>query len=124
MSWQEFILDMGLHTAEEIESVRFDAYWAESARQIPNKGDLSAYWIGISSAGDFLGTTTSYTSIRDLILRLCLERITKKRTKNEAKSTKPDSEWKSRKRQSQSPSPSLKKSTQVNPEAKSQEKQV
>ncbi|GJZ56059.1 hypothetical protein Tco_0611252 [Tanacetum coccineum] len=29
------------------------------------------------------------------------ERITKKRTKNEAKTTKPDSEWKSRKRQSQ-----------------------
>ncbi|GJY24971.1 reverse transcriptase domain-containing protein [Tanacetum coccineum] len=33
------------------------------------------------------------------------ERITKKRTKNEAKTTKPDSEWKSRKRQSQNPSP-------------------
>ncbi|GKA72841.1 hypothetical protein Tco_0779057 [Tanacetum coccineum] len=27
--------------------------------------------IGISSVGDFLGTTSSYTSIRDLILRLC-----------------------------------------------------
>ncbi|GKC19961.1 hypothetical protein Tco_1022111 [Tanacetum coccineum] len=32
MSWREFILGMGLHTAEEIESVRFGAYWAESAR--------------------------------------------------------------------------------------------
>ncbi|GKB85468.1 hypothetical protein Tco_0957740 [Tanacetum coccineum] len=50
-----------------------------------------------------------------------VERIFKKRTKNEAKTTKPDSEWKSRKRQSQNPRPSLKKSTQVNPEAKSQE---
>ncbi|GKF41247.1 hypothetical protein Tco_0124589, partial [Tanacetum coccineum] len=49
MSWREFILDMGLHTAEEIESVGF----------------------GISSAGDFLGTTPSYTSIRDPMLRLC-----------------------------------------------------
>ncbi|GJZ92677.1 hypothetical protein Tco_0664742 [Tanacetum coccineum] len=39
------------------------------------------------------------------------ERISKKKMKNEAKTTKPDSEWKSRKRQSQSPSPSLKKST-------------
>ncbi|GKC81174.1 hypothetical protein Tco_1136891 [Tanacetum coccineum] len=29
------------------------------------------YWIGISSAGDFLGTTPSYTAIWDLILRLC-----------------------------------------------------
>ncbi|GKF98100.1 hypothetical protein Tco_0296883, partial [Tanacetum coccineum] len=51
-----------------------------------------------------------------------MERIFKKKTKNEAKMTKPDSEWKSRKKQSQNPSPSLKKSTQVNPEAKSQEK--
>ncbi|GJZ48782.1 hypothetical protein Tco_0602972 [Tanacetum coccineum] len=39
--------------------------------QIPDKGDLSAYWIGISSIGDFLGTTPSYTLIMDLILRLC-----------------------------------------------------
>ncbi|GJR77462.1 hypothetical protein Tco_0089827 [Tanacetum coccineum] len=31
-------------------------------------GDLSAYWVGISSAGDFLGTTPSYTSIRDRCL--------------------------------------------------------
>ncbi|GKA88449.1 hypothetical protein Tco_0810213, partial [Tanacetum coccineum] len=44
---------------------------ADSARQILNKGDLRDYWIGISSAGYFLGTTTSYTAIRDPILRLC-----------------------------------------------------
>nr|GFB00736.1 hypothetical protein [Tanacetum cinerariifolium] len=44
---------------------------AESARQIPDKGDLSAYWIGISSVGDFLGIAPSYTFIRDLMLRLC-----------------------------------------------------
>ncbi|GJX37309.1 hypothetical protein Tco_0250612 [Tanacetum coccineum] len=62
---------MGLHTVEEIESVGFGAYWAESARQILDKGDLSAYWVGISSVGDFLGTTPSYTSIRDPMLRLC-----------------------------------------------------
>ncbi|GKC26848.1 hypothetical protein Tco_1034142 [Tanacetum coccineum] len=71
MSWREFILGMGLHTAEEIESVGFGAYWAESARQIPDKGDLSAYWVGISSVRNFLGTTPSYTSIRDPMLRLC-----------------------------------------------------
>ncbi|GKD81956.1 hypothetical protein Tco_1348795 [Tanacetum coccineum] len=41
------------------------------ARQIPDKGDLRDYWIWISSAGDFLGTTPSYTMIRDPILRLC-----------------------------------------------------
>ncbi|GJY18608.1 hypothetical protein Tco_0390099 [Tanacetum coccineum] len=32
MSWREFILGMGLHTAEEIELAGFDAYWAESVR--------------------------------------------------------------------------------------------
>ncbi|GJT62267.1 hypothetical protein Tco_1005800 [Tanacetum coccineum] len=47
----------------------------ESARQIPDKGDLRDYWIGISSAGDFLGTALSYTSIRDMILRLCYRLI-------------------------------------------------
>ncbi|GJS55309.1 hypothetical protein Tco_0628671 [Tanacetum coccineum] len=56
---------------EEMETVGFGAYWVESARQIPDKGDLREYWIGISSAGDFLGTAPSYTSIRDPILRLC-----------------------------------------------------
>ncbi|GKD18068.1 hypothetical protein Tco_1207226 [Tanacetum coccineum] len=44
---------------------------ADNARQIPDKGDLRDYWIGISSAGDFLSTTPSYTLIRDPILRLC-----------------------------------------------------
>ncbi|GJX81718.1 hypothetical protein Tco_0331199, partial [Tanacetum coccineum] len=38
---------------------------------IPDKGDLRDYWIGISSARDFLGTTSFYTAIRDSILRLC-----------------------------------------------------
>ncbi|GJT84002.1 retrovirus-related pol polyprotein from transposon TNT 1-94 [Tanacetum coccineum] len=71
ISWREFILGMGLHTADEIKSVGFSAYWAESARQIPDKGDLSTYWVGISYAGNFLGPAPSYTSIRDLMLRLC-----------------------------------------------------
>ncbi|GKE81314.1 hypothetical protein Tco_1551314 [Tanacetum coccineum] len=71
MSWREFILGMGLHTAEEIESVGFGTYWAKNARQIPDKGDLSAYWIRISSARDFLGIAPSYTSIRDPMIRLC-----------------------------------------------------
>ncbi|GKD13686.1 hypothetical protein Tco_1198093, partial [Tanacetum coccineum] len=34
MSWREFILVMGLHTTEEMESARFGTYWAESARLI------------------------------------------------------------------------------------------
>ncbi|GKG40493.1 hypothetical protein Tco_0467270, partial [Tanacetum coccineum] len=32
ISWREFILGMSLHTVEEIESVGFSAYWAESLR--------------------------------------------------------------------------------------------
>ncbi|GKD23166.1 hypothetical protein Tco_1224869 [Tanacetum coccineum] len=48
-----------------------DAQGAESERQILDKGDLRDYWIGISSARDFLVTAPSYTSIRNLILRLC-----------------------------------------------------
>nr|GEW02199.1 ribonuclease H-like domain-containing protein [Tanacetum cinerariifolium] len=71
MSQRQFILALRLHTAEDIETVRFDAYWAESARKIPDKGHMRDYWIEISSIGDFLGTTLSYTSIRDSILRLC-----------------------------------------------------
>ncbi|GJU87680.1 hypothetical protein Tco_1295226 [Tanacetum coccineum] len=39
--------------------------------RVRGKGDLSAYWVGISSAGNFLGTPPSYTLIRDPMLRLC-----------------------------------------------------
>ncbi|GJS95687.1 hypothetical protein Tco_0802655, partial [Tanacetum coccineum] len=69
--WREFILALGLHTAEEIQTAGFILYWVKSASQIPDKGGLSAYWIGISSAGDFLGTPPSYTLIRDPMPRLC-----------------------------------------------------
>ncbi|GKB34536.1 hypothetical protein Tco_0879478 [Tanacetum coccineum] len=44
------------------------------------------------------------------------ERISKKRTKNEAKTTKPDTEWKSVEKTKSRQSPSMKKSTQVNPD--------
>ncbi|GJZ47198.1 hypothetical protein Tco_0601030 [Tanacetum coccineum] len=71
ISWREFILALGLHIAEEIQTAGFGLYWAESVRQISDKGDLSAYWVGISSAGDFLGIPPSYTLIRDPMLRLC-----------------------------------------------------
>ncbi|GJZ58430.1 hypothetical protein Tco_0613924 [Tanacetum coccineum] len=49
---------------------------AESVRQIPDKGHLSAYWREISFVGDFLSTAPSYTSIRDPMLRLCHRMIT------------------------------------------------
>ncbi|GJZ64893.1 hypothetical protein Tco_0621589 [Tanacetum coccineum] len=71
MSWREFILALGLYTAEEMQTVGFGAYWADSARQILDKGDLRDYWIGILFDRDFLGTAPYYTAIRDPILRLC-----------------------------------------------------
>ncbi|GJT04164.1 hypothetical protein Tco_0838626 [Tanacetum coccineum] len=43
---------------------------------ITDKEDLRDYWIGISSAGDFLGIAPSYTAIQDTILRLCYRLIT------------------------------------------------
>nr|GEW96690.1 hypothetical protein [Tanacetum cinerariifolium] len=69
MSWREIILALGLHTTREMQTAIFGLYWTESARQISDKGDLSAYWMGISSEGDFLGTPLSYNLIRDPMLR-------------------------------------------------------
>ncbi|GJX39019.1 hypothetical protein Tco_0252322 [Tanacetum coccineum] len=40
-------------------------------RLIPDKGDLSDYWVEISSDRDFLRGAPSYTYIRDLVRRLC-----------------------------------------------------
>ncbi|GJY04572.1 hypothetical protein Tco_0370512 [Tanacetum coccineum] len=54
-----------------MQMIGFGVYWAESARQIPDKRDLRDYWMGISSTREFVGTTPSYTLIRDPILRLC-----------------------------------------------------
>ncbi|GKF55420.1 hypothetical protein Tco_0165760 [Tanacetum coccineum] len=54
-----------------MQTVGFGLYWAESVRQIPDKGDLCAYLIGISLSRNFLGTPPSYTLIRDPMLRLC-----------------------------------------------------
>ncbi|GKF18858.1 hypothetical protein Tco_0063776 [Tanacetum coccineum] len=45
-----------------------------------------------------------------------LERISKKRMKNEAKTTKPDTKWKSVEKTKSRQSPSVKKSTKVNPD--------
>ncbi|GKB15866.1 hypothetical protein Tco_0849789, partial [Tanacetum coccineum] len=71
MSWREFILALGLYTTKDMQTIRFGVYRAESARPIPDKRDLRDYWIGILSAKDFLGTTLSYTTIQNPILRLC-----------------------------------------------------
>ncbi|GJW53599.1 hypothetical protein Tco_0097684 [Tanacetum coccineum] len=63
----------GLHIAEEIAEDGFEAYWLGSERVIPDKGDLSDYWIEISYDRDFLRATPSYTYIRDPLRRLHAE---------------------------------------------------
>ncbi|GJY45684.1 hypothetical protein Tco_0434747 [Tanacetum coccineum] len=39
-----FILALGLHTGEVMESPSSARYWRESERMIPGKGDLHDYW--------------------------------------------------------------------------------
>ncbi|GJT73532.1 hypothetical protein Tco_1032818 [Tanacetum coccineum] len=70
LSWMQFILALGLHTEDEMESLSFARYWSENERMIPEKGDLHDYWRGISTDGDFLGPPPSYILIRDPVLRL------------------------------------------------------
>ncbi|GKE92089.1 hypothetical protein Tco_1573184, partial [Tanacetum coccineum] len=38
MSWRQFILALGLHTVEVMETAGFGLYWAQSARQISDMG--------------------------------------------------------------------------------------
>nr|GEZ26028.1 hypothetical protein [Tanacetum cinerariifolium] len=40
MSQRQFILTLRLHKAEEMKTAGFGLYWAESAREISDKGDL------------------------------------------------------------------------------------
>ncbi|GJY70474.1 hypothetical protein Tco_0474177 [Tanacetum coccineum] len=60
-----------LHTAEDMAEDGFGAYWLGSERVILDKGDLSGYWIEISSDRDFLRSALSYTYIKDPVRRLC-----------------------------------------------------
>ncbi|GJW38255.1 hypothetical protein Tco_0064100 [Tanacetum coccineum] len=71
LSWRKFILALGLHIREEMESPNFARYWSESERMILGKGDLHEYWRDILTDGDFLGPPLYYTLIRDSVLRLC-----------------------------------------------------
>ncbi|GKE07012.1 hypothetical protein Tco_1399030 [Tanacetum coccineum] len=54
--------EMGLDVAGTLcfQLGGFGAYWDNSDRLIPNKGDLRDYWIEISSDRDFLGPAPSY----------------------------------------------------------------
>ncbi|GJX77010.1 hypothetical protein Tco_0323821 [Tanacetum coccineum] len=71
MIWRQFILELGLHTTEEMEDDGFQEHWFGSARAIPDKGDLIDYWAEISFDIDFLGLSPSYIYIKDLVRRLC-----------------------------------------------------
>ncbi|GJZ54998.1 hypothetical protein Tco_0610191, partial [Tanacetum coccineum] len=71
LRWRQFILALGLHTREEMESFDFARYCSKSKRMIPRKGDLHDYWRGISTDEDFLGPPPSYTLIKDLMQRFC-----------------------------------------------------
>ncbi|GKF55849.1 hypothetical protein Tco_0166189, partial [Tanacetum coccineum] len=65
MMWRQFILALGLHTTKEMTEDRFGAYWLGSERLIPDKGDLSDYWVKISYGRDFLRGAPLYTYIKD-----------------------------------------------------------
>ncbi|GJZ77162.1 hypothetical protein Tco_0641834 [Tanacetum coccineum] len=65
----------GLHTAEEMAEDGFGVYWLGSERLIPDKGDLSDYWVKISFGMDFLRGAPSYTYIRNPVRRLCYRLI-------------------------------------------------
>ncbi|GJY21233.1 hypothetical protein Tco_0393799, partial [Tanacetum coccineum] len=54
MTWRQFILALGLHTVEEMTEEGFGAYGLGSERVIPDKGDLSDYWVEIYSGRNFL----------------------------------------------------------------------
>ncbi|GJY95523.1 hypothetical protein Tco_0511884 [Tanacetum coccineum] len=71
MTWRQFILALGLHTTEEMAEDGFGPYWLGSERLVPDKGDLSDYWVKISSGRGFFRGAPSYTYIRDPVRRLC-----------------------------------------------------
>ncbi|GKC00561.1 hypothetical protein Tco_0986697, partial [Tanacetum coccineum] len=75
---EKFILEFfstckigSFHTAKEMAEDGFRAYWLGSERVILYKGDLSYYWVEISSGMDFLRGDPSYTYIRYPFRSLC-----------------------------------------------------
>ncbi|GKF19541.1 hypothetical protein Tco_0068179, partial [Tanacetum coccineum] len=67
------VLDLdavGLHIVEEMGTVGFGSYSADSLREIATKADLRDYRLKISSDSDFLSMVPSYTYITDPLRRL------------------------------------------------------
>ncbi|GJS82226.1 zinc finger BED domain-containing protein RICESLEEPER 2 [Tanacetum coccineum] len=88
---------------------------AKIARKL-SKPDKHEHGNGIECANAGRMLSKSLTSQEAPIGQNPLERISKKRTKNEAKTTKPDTEWKSVEKTKSRQSLSVKKSTKVNPD--------
>nr|GEV85270.1 hypothetical protein [Tanacetum cinerariifolium] len=65
---QEFILEL-FNTFRIRDEIGLDV--AGSERVIPDKGDLSDYWVEISFGREFLRGAPSYTYIGDPVRRLC-----------------------------------------------------
>ncbi|GJV76745.1 hypothetical protein Tco_1508329 [Tanacetum coccineum] len=62
--------EMGLDVAGSL-CFQLGGARGRSERLIPDKGDLSDYWVEISSGRDFLRGAPSYTYFRDPVRRLC-----------------------------------------------------
>ncbi|GJS74859.1 hypothetical protein Tco_0707700 [Tanacetum coccineum] len=70
MTWRQFILALDLHTVEETAEDGFRAYWLGSERLVPDKGDLSDYWVEISYGMEFLRGAPSHAEGRKSDARL------------------------------------------------------
>ncbi|GJV16371.1 hypothetical protein Tco_1361694 [Tanacetum coccineum] len=86
------ILPTRLYNSEEIEEEGFDVYF-QGGLCSDEHFNAREYWLSISREDNLSLSRSHASTIRNPVLRV-LERITKKRTKNKAKTTKPDSEWK------------------------------
>ncbi|GJX81872.1 hypothetical protein Tco_0331353 [Tanacetum coccineum] len=89
------------------------------------KGELAPRYIGPFEILERIGPVAFRLRLPDELSigsYLSGERISKKRTKNEAKTTKPDTEWKSRKKTKSKSKPKCRKVNPDKPEAKKSRK--
>ncbi|GKD55404.1 hypothetical protein Tco_1288791, partial [Tanacetum coccineum] len=76
MTWRQFILALGLYSEEEMAKPRFGAYWADSKRVIPDKGNLKDYWVEILFDRDFLRPGAEKVTRVDLFYLRTMDRGT------------------------------------------------
>ncbi|GJX59250.1 hypothetical protein Tco_0290640 [Tanacetum coccineum] len=71
--FEEMVGEGKIYGLRDIERFREAVLYLDTAGALQfqlGEGDISAYWRGISSEGDFLSTASSYTAIRDPMPRL------------------------------------------------------